>query len=117
MVPEIDCLVEGPVHLWTRLAATLLRKLTIRFLDLSAPHSSGKNPAHFLIGCCAVHDTDEPFKAGVRFHLSVLGKERCPRLRETGVVIGPAGRSDAVRVLMDGRKTAMTLHISYIETR
>jgi hypothetical protein len=61
---------------------------------------------------------DEPenkFKPGQRIRLSALGKERCPRLSSTGVVIGSAGRSDAIRVLMDGRKTPMTLHVSYVE--
>jgi hypothetical protein len=56
------------------------------------------------------------FKPGQRFRLSALGEERCPKLNQTGVVVGRAGRSDAVRVLLDGRKTAMTLHMSYVET-
>jgi hypothetical protein len=62
-----------------------------------------------------MQDNEAPFKPGERIRLSALGKERCPKLNRTGVVIGPAGRSDAIRVLIDGRKTPMTLHASYVE--
>jgi hypothetical protein len=64
-----------------------------------------------------MHEPENEFSPGQRIRLSALGKERCPRLSPTGVVIGQPARSDAVRVLMDGRKTPMTLHVSYIEAR
>jgi hypothetical protein len=54
---------------------------------------------------------------GQRVRLSILGKERCPKLSlksEAGVVLGKAGGS-AVRILFDGRKQPVTLHLSYIE--
>jgi hypothetical protein len=61
-------------------------------------------------------DPDEVFQIGKRFRLSALGKERCPRLTtHTGVIVGQPQRSDAVRVLLDGRKFPITLHASYIE--
>jgi hypothetical protein len=44
--------------------------------------------------------------SGQRIRLSVLGKERCPKLRlksDAGVVLGKAGGS-SVRILFDGRK-------------
>jgi hypothetical protein len=54
---------------------------------------------------------------GRRIRLSVLGKERCPRLNlksDAGVVLGKSGGS-AVRILFDGRKQPVTLHLSYVE--
>jgi hypothetical protein len=53
---------------------------------------------------------------GQRIRLSALGRERCPKLRShTGVVAGKADYSSAVQVLLDGYKTPLTLHTSYIE--
>jgi len=56
---------------------------------------------------------------GQRVRLSVLGKERCPRMRlksDAGVVLSKAG-GNTVRILFDGRKRPITLHLSYIETQ
>ena len=53
-----------------------------------------------------------------RIRLSTLGRERCPKLKShTGVVTGKTGYSAAVRVLMDGHKTPLTLHTSYVEVQ
>ena len=53
---------------------------------------------------------------GKRIRLSALGKERCPKLKNhTGIVVGKSPRSNAFRVLIDGRKMPITLHESYIE--
>jgi hypothetical protein len=54
---------------------------------------------------------------GQRIRLSVLGKECCPKLSsksDAGVVLGKCG-NNAVRILFDGRKEPVTLHLSYIE--
>jgi hypothetical protein len=54
---------------------------------------------------------------GQRVRLSVLGKERCPKSSlktDAGVVLGKCG-NNAVRILFDGRKQPITLHLSYIE--
>jgi hypothetical protein len=58
-------------------------------------------------------DTD--LKPGLRIRLSALGVARSPRMRvHTGVIVGePLGRG--VRILLDGSKTPITLHKSYIE--
>jgi hypothetical protein len=56
-------------------------------------------------------------RPGQRVSLSVLGKERCPKLKsQTGVIVKRSG-SSAVRVLFDGRKQPLTLHLSYVEIR
>ena len=61
-------------------------------------------------------DCENEYQPGQRIRLSALGKERCPKIKiYSGVVSGKTSRSDAVRVLIDGRKTPMTLHVSYIE--
>jgi hypothetical protein len=60
--------------------------------------------------------SDVEMTPGQRIRLSVLGKERCPKLRlksDAGIVLGQAGSS--VRILFDGRKQPVTLHLSYIE--
>lgn len=63
-----------------------------------------------------MRDRENEFRPGQRIKLSALGKQRCPKIKiHTGVVSGKPGRSDTVRVLMDGRKTPMTLHVSYVE--
>ena len=60
---------------------------------------------------------DVVVRPGQRISLSVLGKERCPKLKsETGVVVRRNGPS-TVRVLFDGRKQPLTLHLSYVEMR
>jgi hypothetical protein len=53
---------------------------------------------------------------GSRVQMSSLGIERCPRLkRRNGVIVrvNPIGTS--YRVLLDGRKSTITLHQSYVE--
>jgi hypothetical protein len=58
---------------------------------------------------------DVEVRPGQRVSISVLGKERCPRLKSnTGVIVSRSGRS-SVRVLLDGRKHPVTLHLSYVE--
>jgi len=58
---------------------------------------------------------DLEMKPGQRIRLSALGKARCPRVKvHTGVIVGePLGRG--VRIMLDGSKTPITLHKSYIE--
>lgn len=64
-----------------------------------------------------MRDRDGEWKPGERIRLTVLGKKRCPRLKiHTGVVVGRTHRSDAVRILLDGRKMPITLHSSYVES-
>jgi hypothetical protein len=61
-------------------------------------------------------DYDDPeLKLGQRIQLSALGRSRCPRIKvQTGVIVGePLGRG--VRVILDGSKTPITLHKSYVE--
>ena len=61
-------------------------------------------------------ERDSELERGQRIRLSTLGRERCPKLKShTGVVTGKTEYSAAVRVLMDGYKTPLTLHTSYIE--
>jgi hypothetical protein len=60
---------------------------------------------------------DVEVMSGQRVRLSVLGKERCPKLSlksDAGVLLGKCG-DNAVRVLFDGRKQPVTLHLSYID--
>ncbi|SDO53625.1 hypothetical protein SAMN05444050_4385 [Afipia sp. GAS231] len=55
-------------------------------------------------------------KVGSRFRLSALGIERCPRLKScAGIIVGLSPTGSSFRVLLDGRKQAVTLHESYIE--
>lgn len=62
-----------------------------------------------------MHDSDD-LKLGTRIRISTLGKERLPRISAlTGKVVGIARSSQAVRILLDGKKKAITLHHSYIE--
>ena len=59
---------------------------------------------------------DSELKPGMRIRLSALGKARSPRMKvHTGVIVGLTGGSEGVRVIMDGSKSPMTLHESYIE--
>ena len=58
---------------------------------------------------------DAEIQRGMRVRLSLLGKERCPRLKnENGVVLRRSGPS-TIRIKFDGRKNPITLHQSYIE--
>jgi len=54
-------------------------------------------------------------RAGTRVRLSVLGKARCPRLKnDAGVILSRSGPT-TLRVLFNGRKNPVTLHQSYVE--
>jgi hypothetical protein len=61
------------------------------------------------------HDNSE-LKPGMRIRLSALGKARSPRMKvHTGVIVGKTYGSEGVRIILDGSKTPITLHESYIE--
>jgi len=58
---------------------------------------------------------DTEFWPGQRIRLSALGRARSPRIKvHTGVIVGEAPGS-GVRIILDGSKTPMKLHKSYIE--
>jgi hypothetical protein len=63
-----------------------------------------------------MHDRDDDLKIGARVRLSRLGLERSPRVAGSniGTVIS-AISSTSFRVLLDGRKNPLTMHVSYIE--
>jgi hypothetical protein len=62
-----------------------------------------------------MNSDDIEIRHGMRVRLSVLGKERCPRLKNgSGVILRRNGPS-TIRVLFDGRKQPITLHESYVE--
>ena len=54
-------------------------------------------------------------RPGARVSLSDLGKERCPRLKDGTATIVRRNGPFSVRVLFDGRKQPITLHLSYVE--
>jgi hypothetical protein len=59
---------------------------------------------------------DSELKPGMRIRLSALGKVRSPRIKvHTGVIVGKPPGSEGVRIMLDGSKTPITLHESYIE--
>ena len=59
---------------------------------------------------------DSELKPGMRIRLSALGRARSPRMKVyTGVIVGLTDGSEGVRVMMDGSKSPITLHESYIE--
>jgi hypothetical protein len=59
---------------------------------------------------------DSELKPGMRIRLSALGRARSPRMQvHTGVIVGKTDGSESVRVIMDGTKSPITLHESYIE--
>jgi hypothetical protein len=55
------------------------------------------------------------FQIGDRVRLSELGSARCPTMPARGTVVALSRRATAVQVLMDGRKTPVLLHVSYLE--
>jgi hypothetical protein len=56
-----------------------------------------------------------PFKPGDRIRLTKLGIKKSPKLKsDLGVVIGKVA-GNVVRVLIEGRTTPISLHISYVE--
>ena len=60
-------------------------------------------------------DSDNNLRPGARVRLSAFGRSRCPRIKvHTGVIIRTTDGSDAVRVLLDGRKAPVTIHSSYL---
>jgi hypothetical protein len=63
-----------------------------------------------------MHDRYDELKPGTRVRLTELGKERSPRLKDyVGKVVGISLHTSTVRVLFEGRKAPVTLHVTYIE--
>jgi len=63
----------------------------------------------------SVQMKDPAFKPGDRIRLTKLGIKNSPRLKsERGVVIREVG-GNVVRVLIEGRTTPVSLHVSYVE--
>ena len=54
---------------------------------------------------------------GARIRLSALGIERCPKFKNPtrGIIVGVNSIGTSFRILLDGRKLPVTLHVSYIE--
>jgi hypothetical protein len=53
---------------------------------------------------------------GARIRLSALGIQRCSKFKSpTGMIVGANPIGTAFRILLDGRKLPVTLHVSYIE--
>jgi hypothetical protein len=54
---------------------------------------------------------------GSRVRLSALGMERCPKFKNPtrGIIVGVNLIGTSFRILLDGRKLPVTLHVSYIE--
>ena len=54
---------------------------------------------------------------GLRIRLSALGARRCSKLKShTGTIVGINPGGTSFRILIDGRKLPLTLHVSYIES-
>jgi hypothetical protein len=64
-----------------------------------------------------MHDHHDEMKIGARVRLSPLGLKRSPRVAgsHSGVVVSAMSRT-SFRILFDGRKRALTVHASYIES-
>lgn len=63
-----------------------------------------------------MHDRYDELKPGTRVRLTELGSERSPRLKGyVGKVVGISLHTSTVRVLFEGRKAPVTLHVTYIE--
>ena len=54
---------------------------------------------------------------GTRFKLSKLGEARHPRLKRgvEGTIVGGGQYRSSLRVVIDGRKTPLSLHRAYID--
>jgi hypothetical protein len=54
---------------------------------------------------------------GTRFKLSKLGEARNPRLKRgaEGTIVGGSHYKSSLRVVIDGRKTPLSMHRDYIE--
>jgi hypothetical protein len=62
-----------------------------------------------------MHDPNE-LNIGTRIRFSPLGKERLRRHSvQTGKIVGRSVNRNAVRVLLDGKKQPISLHVSYVE--
>ena len=60
--------------------------------------------------------TRNVLRVGSRCRLSALGSKRCRRLKaRTGVIIGISPTGSSFRIVMEGRRQPVTLHVSYIE--
>jgi len=72
-------------------------------------------PVIFMSHLIAVPGTPEipHLQIGDRVKLSALGLERSPRMARTGAIVGAIGSS--FEVLMDGSKTPVRLHKTYLE--
>lgn len=69
-----------------------------------------------FIRTAQMHDRYDELKPGTRVRLTELGKERSPRLKGyVGRVVGISLHTSTVRVLFEGRKAPVTLHVTYIE--
>ena len=59
---------------------------------------------------------EEDFRIGERVRLSALGRERMPRNRATTAKVVGFGRSDTrIRILFDGSRYPVSIHVSYLE--
>ena len=54
---------------------------------------------------------------GTRFKMSKLGEARNPRLKRgtEGTIVGGSHYKSSLRVVIDGRKTPLSMHRDYIE--
>jgi hypothetical protein len=54
---------------------------------------------------------------GARMRLSALGIERCPKFKNPtrAIVVGANSIDTSFRILLDGRKLPVMLHVSHIE--
>ena len=56
------------------------------------------------------------FSLGDRVQISALGALRCPRLaNKIGTIVGRSMYVSCARVLLDGNKSATTIHRNYVE--
>jgi len=58
----------------------------------------------------------EYFRIGDRVRLSELGRQRMPRNKTTTAKVVGFGRSDTrIRIVFDGSRHPVSLHVSYLE--
>jgi hypothetical protein len=114
----LNWMTEEAVGLHHRLTNELAtqRQANSSFTVLSAALMQTRWAGHTTDFPKPRHDRADDLKIGMRVRLSPLGIKRSPRVRgsHTGIVISARSRK-SVRVLLDGRKKAVTLHVSYIE--
>lgn len=59
---------------------------------------------------------EESLRVGDRVRLSELGRQRMPRNRATTAKVVGFGRSDTrIRIVFDGSRYPVSLHVSYLE--